>query len=288
MATNASLGAAQGTDVLGTMTGVTISREYGSGGGEVAARLARRLGWRLVDHEVVSQIARRLGVQVADVAAHDEEVAGLAERVRGALDALGSIADTMVGTLEHVPGDRAAEPPEERTAGSPGSAPPAAGLRPRSYHEALRQVVTEAAERGRVVIVGRGAQVLLAGRRDVLHARVVAPLEQRVAYVMRREGLGEAAARARIQRKERARARYLQAHYRRRPDEAHLHDLVVNTGVLGLDDAVELLALALARKAARIAVPEEELGPAGGVGRYPGAPGDFSAPQGDVAPEEGD
>lgn len=63
---------------------------------------------------------------------------------------------------------------------------------------------------------------------------------------------------------------------------------MVNTGVLGLDDAVELLALALARKAARIAVPEEELGPAGGVGRYPGAPGDFSAPQGDVAPEEGD
>ena len=288
MATNASPEAAQGTDVPGAMTAVTISREYGSGGGEIAARLARRLGWRLVDHEVVGQIARRLGVQVADVAAHDEQVAGLAQRVRGALDALGSIADTMVGTLEHVPGDRAAEPPEEPGAGSPGAAPPAAGVRPRSYHEALRQVVAEAAERGRVVIVGRGAQVLLAGRRDVLHARVVAPLEQRVTYVMRREGLGEAAARARIQRKERARARYLQAYHRREPEEAHLYDLVLNTGVLSLDDAVELLGLALARKAARLDVPEEELGPAGGVGRYPGDPGDFRPSQGDVAPEEGD
>src|ERR1700692_2060446 len=40
------------------MRAITISREYGSGGGEVAARLAKRLGWRLVDHEVVVRVAR--------------------------------------------------------------------------------------------------------------------------------------------------------------------------------------------------------------------------------------
>ena len=276
MATSVSPAAAQGTDAPGTMTAVTISREYGSGGGEIAARLAQRLGWRLVDHEVVSQIAQRLGVQVADVAAHDEAVAGLAERVRGALDALGSIADIMVGSLEHVPGDRAAEPAEEPAAGSAGATSLAVGAR--SYHEALREVVAAAADRGRVVIVGRGAQVLLGGRRDVLHARVVAPLAQRVAYVMRREGLGEAAARARIQRKERARARYLQAHYRRQPDDAHLYDLVVNTGVLALDDAVDLIALALERKGRRRALPVEALGPAAGLAPYPGPTGDFRPP----------
>ena len=100
------------------MPAIPTSRESGSGGGEIAARLARRLGWRLVDHEVVGQIARQLGVQVADVAAHDEEVAGLAERVRGALGALGSLADTMIGTLEPVPGGTATEPLGETPAGS--------------------------------------------------------------------------------------------------------------------------------------------------------------------------
>lgn len=43
------------------MRAITISREYGSGGGEIAARLARQLGWRLIDHEVVAQVTGRWG-----------------------------------------------------------------------------------------------------------------------------------------------------------------------------------------------------------------------------------
>ena len=49
-------------DPAATIQIVTISREYGSGGGEIAARLAERLGWRLVDHEVIAQVAQALGV----------------------------------------------------------------------------------------------------------------------------------------------------------------------------------------------------------------------------------
>jgi len=60
------------------------------------------------------------------------------------------------------------------------------------------------------VIVGRGGQVLLADRRDVLHVRVVAPLEHRVVYVALREGLDMDTARARVQAKDRARGRYMQ------------------------------------------------------------------------------
>jgi cytidylate kinase len=49
------------------MRAVTISREYGSGGGEIAARLAQRLGWRLIDHELIRQVARLLGESVVEV-----------------------------------------------------------------------------------------------------------------------------------------------------------------------------------------------------------------------------
>jgi hypothetical protein len=41
---------------------ITISREYGSGGSEVAARVASALGWHLYDNDVVEQVAARLGV----------------------------------------------------------------------------------------------------------------------------------------------------------------------------------------------------------------------------------
>src|SRR5260370_36953747 len=58
---------------IAAMRAITISREYGSGGGEIAARLARRLGWRLIDHAVIEQTARELEVYETEVEKHDGE-----------------------------------------------------------------------------------------------------------------------------------------------------------------------------------------------------------------------
>jgi cytidylate kinase len=250
---------------LSGMRAITISREYGSGGGEIAMRLARRLGWRLVDHEVIAQVARELEVHETAVEAHDEyvegRIAGILNRLR--LRAPGGLTPSAVGSPVGTPLITATASPEGET---------------RAYQEALRHVVQAAANTGHVVIVGRGGQVILADRRDVLHVRVVAPLAQRVAYVARREGLDEAAARTRVQTKDRARTRYMQTQYHCQHDDPHLYDLVVNTGVLDLDSAVDLIALALARKASRLSVPVTELGPAAGLARYAGQPADFPVP----------
>ncbi len=51
---------------IAAMQAVTISRQYGSGGGEIAVRLARKLGWQLIDHGVIEQAARELGVYETD------------------------------------------------------------------------------------------------------------------------------------------------------------------------------------------------------------------------------
>ncbi len=58
---------------IAAMRAITVSREYGSGGGEIAARLARKLGWQLIDHAVIEQAARELGVYKTEVEKHDEE-----------------------------------------------------------------------------------------------------------------------------------------------------------------------------------------------------------------------
>jgi cytidylate kinase len=140
-------------------------------------------------------------------------------------------------------------------------------------------MITGAAKVGHVVVVGRGAQVLFANRRDVLHVRIVAPLQLRVAYVMQREGLDLKTARSRVQLKENDRHRYLQAQYRRNPDDSHLYDLVVNTGVLSLDSAVALIAQALQYKTERLATATEDLGPGTGLQPYLSQPGDFRPPK---------
>src|SRR5438128_4894576 len=58
---------------IAAMRAVTVSREYGSGGGEIASRLARKLGWQLIDHTVIEQAARELGVYETEVEKYDEE-----------------------------------------------------------------------------------------------------------------------------------------------------------------------------------------------------------------------
>src|SRR5579883_2026834 len=176
---------------IARMQAVTISRQYGSGGGEIAARLASKLGWKLVDHEAVVQVAQALGISVTDAEAQDEHVESLGIRL---LNGLSLIQPPMSNAIQVIslPHDS-------------------------MYHEAIQRVVQAALTEGHVVIVGRGSQMHLKERRDILHIRVVAPLEQRIAYVMRREGLSREHAQSRIHYKDSGRARYLQTQYRQNP-----------------------------------------------------------------------
>jgi cytidylate kinase len=242
------------------MRAITISREYGSGGGEIAARLARRLGWQLLDHAVIEQTARELEVYETEVEKHDEEyVESTLSRIQNRIQQFVPTAATSVGE----PSNFSSPPPSTDT---------------RAYQDTMSQIITAAANTGHVVIVGRAGQVLLADKRGVLHIRVVAPLELRVAYVVRREGLDLDAARKRVQAKDRARTRYMKTQYHCEHEDPHLYDLVIDIAVLDLDSAVDLICLAVERKASRLSVPAEELGPAAGLTAYAGKAADFRAP----------
>ena len=60
---------------------ITISRQYGAGGSEVAAAVARTLGWRVVDNELVERVAARAGLAPEDVAVREERVSTFIERL---------------------------------------------------------------------------------------------------------------------------------------------------------------------------------------------------------------
>ena len=235
------------------MRAITISRQYGSGGGEIAQRLAQRLQWRLFDHEAVVQLAKEMGVSEAEAEAQDENAPDFWSH--------------LVQSLQFL------QPPV-------GVSLPQTDLpvNMRTYLGAISRVVKSAYESGRVVIVGREAQVLLADQRDTLHVRVIAPLEPRVRYVMQREGLSLEDAEARINEKDANRNRLLKTQYHESPDNPLLYDLVVNTGVLSIDYVVDLIVQTLGAKAERLSVNEQELGPVAGLARYPGQERDLPVP----------
>ena len=109
----------------------------------------------MIDHEVVVQVAHEPGVSEAEAEAHDERVESLVSQLL-----------TNIHLFE--PAALTATPIPTVTDAS-------------IYREARRRVIEAAVAAGHVVIVGRGAQALLANYRDVLHVRVVAPLDLRIA-----------------------------------------------------------------------------------------------------------
>jgi len=154
------------------MPTITISRMYGSGGSELAARVAARLGWLLLDNALVEEVAARLGTTPAEVEAREERVSSLAERLARAL---------MFGS------------PETTTA------LPEALMQPTEEQilHVTQLVIDETVARGPVVLVGRGAQCALAQRTDALHVFCYAPLPALVERARQRLVAGHAQALAR-------------------------------------------------------------------------------------------
>src|SRR5947209_6122498 len=236
-------------NAVNLMRAITISREYGSGGGEIASRLATRLQWDLIDHAIVEHTAHEMGMSQEEAEAHDEYTKSRVSRVLSSMQYLYPASMVL--------------------------APPEAFLTDGEYRTVVNRIVRAMAARGQVVIVGRASQVILAEQRDILHVRIIAPFEKRVAYVMQREGLDRSKAESRIQMKDHDRARHLEVEYHQKPQDAHLYDIVLNTSLLDLESAVDVICFTLRQKAKGLATKTGELGPAKGVTRYPDQPGDF-------------
>jgi cytidylate kinase len=240
----------QDTQIINRMRAITISREYGSGGGEIATRLAKHLQWQLIDHEIVERVAVEMGTSLGAAEAHDERPGGIVARIFNNLQSL-------------------------QPAYMAGTSPDAFLRNEETYLKTVSHIVQAAADQGHVVIVGRGSQVLLAQQRDVLHVRIIASFEKRVDYVMTREGIDRTAAESRIRMKDRDRMRQLETAFHQKPDDPHLYDIVLNTSFLDLNNAVEIISLALQQKANRLSLKMDELGPAMGLPPYPNKPADF-------------
>ncbi|MDQ2902639.1 MAG: cytidylate kinase-like family protein [Chloroflexota bacterium] len=211
------------------ISAITISQQYGSGGNKLAAKLAFKLRWRLADYEIIAQVARQLGITEEEAALYDEHTYSFVDRFL--LSMMFSTAEAMQAWASQL------------------IMPVSPQMQKRLYHESLHQVIDTFVCTGNTVIVGRGAQVLLANQPDLLHIRVVAPFAQRVSTVMQSERLDEARARVCIQQRDRNQARYLQSQYHRNVNDPLLYDLVVNSGFLDLEGQIDLICLALEHKA---------------------------------------
>jgi len=133
---------------------VVIEREYGCGGGEIAAKVADRLGWKLWDQLLTGEIARRSDCDQLEVRCREERVDPLYYRLLKSV-LRGSFEGSLnVHRLKLLDAD--------------------------SVFRITQRVVQEAADEGNCVIVGRGAQHFLRDRDDTMRVFLYAPREEKI------------------------------------------------------------------------------------------------------------
>ncbi|MDB4873874.1 MAG: Cytidylate kinaselike family [Gemmatimonadetes bacterium] len=194
---------------------ITVSREFGAGGSELAGDLASRLGWPVLDHDIVHRVAERLRLDDGTVEAFDEHTPSLLARI---------------ATVLIVPQPYMYSVPVEDAPSHDAIA------------EATRRVITEAAASLPVIVVGHGAQCIFADRSDAMHIRVVAPLNARLQRIATRMNLDPSAAAALVRRADEDRQSYVQRYFHRDWRNPLLYDLQVNTGRVGVADAGAMVA----------------------------------------------
>jgi cytidylate kinase len=210
------------------MAVITISRQYGTGADDIAAKVCELLGYRYFDKGVMSRMATEFGLTPENVIDFSEEQ----YQMRGFLDRLrGPRVVAQVRTWrEDLSGRRVAaveEMDEEQAI------------------LVVRRTIGAAYEQDNIVIVGRGGQAILGDRPGVLHVRVQGPVEARSATIQDQKGVSRQAAEKEITERDRRAKDYVKNFYNiDSSDPVHYH-LVINTGRWDSDAAARLIVNAL-------------------------------------------
>ncbi|MGB7681700.1 MAG: cytidylate kinase-like family protein [Candidatus Acidiferrales bacterium] len=183
---------------------VTIEREYGSGGGEIAQLLATQLGWKLWDQLLTEEIARLANCPKAVVEVREERTDPLYYRLfksflRGSYE--GSLNAHKLNLVDS-----------------------------ESILKITERVVQHAAKTGNSVIVGRGSQHFLRNRPDALRLFLYAPRENKVRRVLAR-GKSENEAQQLVDTVDRERADFIQKYFHVEWPDRIVYHAMINTAI---------------------------------------------------------
>jgi cytidylate kinase/L-amino acid N-acyltransferase YncA len=197
---------------------ITIARQIGSGGDEVAALVAERLGMPLLDRQIITRAARTAGVS--------EEALQSAERHS-------SLLTRMLENLSRF-----------GTSGGPESLPPTDGISSialmttsADFRALLQQVLRDVAAAGPAVILGHAAQIALRDMPGTLHVFIHASADYRAARLARTENIPLEQARREVEDNDRERVRFYQTAYHVSWYDLRLYDLVLDTQLTGIEGA---------------------------------------------------
>lgn len=217
------------------MAVITISREYASGGDQVAARVCELLGYGSFGKGQIAQAAEDTNMSRSNIVDYTEDN----HEIQRFLDRLLGRTATPVQNIAWSENPSIATRPER------------ADVKETAVLSLVKRAVRAALKKGSMVIVGRGGQVLLKDTPGVLHVRIIAPLEQRIQRAAVESGSGPSngerlrKASETIATRDMASADYIQRYYGVDWADPRLYHLVLNLGLLSEEQAAQIIAAAV-------------------------------------------
>ncbi|BCL81143.1 cytidylate kinase-like family protein [Ktedonobacteria bacterium brp13] len=202
---------------------ITISRQFGSGGSDIARLVAQWANVKYVDYEIITEVAKRLGVDMQRAEEQDEHTRGMAEHIIEAMQSSNPFA------LQYaLSPTRARQQSKELL-----------------YLQLTQNVILETASIGDAIIVGRGSQFLLHNNPRTLHIHIFAPLPYRIENIMKERQLTHNAARQLIEQRDYEQNSYLRRYYGSDGNQPSLYHLLINTGLFTYENAADFICQAL-------------------------------------------
>lgn len=184
-------------------TVITISREFGSGGRTIGRKVAEELGIPCYDSELIQQVAEKSGF-------HENYIKDAGEYAPG-----GFLASAL-----------------SRTSGPTNS----------DYLWKIQyNIITELAEKGPCVIVGRCADYILRDKADCLKVFIHADMAFRAQRIVRVYGERAESPEQRLKDKDKRRAAYHRFYTNMKWGHAQNYDITLNSGTIGIDQCVEII-----------------------------------------------
>jgi cytidylate kinase len=178
------------------MAVITVSRQVGSLGTEIAREAARSLNYQYVDKEKLEQLLKGFGFPEPEMEKFDEK-----------------------------------KPPFWDSF----------SMERKKFVHATQGVLYDLASKGRVVIVGRGGQVLLKDVPGTLHLRIIAPFEKRVKRMVETGGFDEKQAARFLRQSDQDSSGYIQTFFHADWDDPSVYDLNINTAHLSVETVVKII-----------------------------------------------
>jgi len=183
---------------------ITISRQLGSNGTEIAEQLGQELDWNVWDREIVDKIS-------ADANVHRQMVELLDERATSTFE---EISRALFST---------------------------ASMTSQTYVRHLVGILMSIGQQGKAIIVGRGANFILP---EALNVRIIASFDYRIGNLMGREEISQREAERRIVRSDQDSANFIKNAFGTDIGDVSLYDLIIRMDEFDLRGAIQIIRTA--------------------------------------------